>query len=353
MAFVSEDITKCPDCSKLFQEKGERVPRLLPCTHTACTKCLEERLDGSNLVCPSCSFTHVVAQGICDIQENRYILKHLQSISQRCEKHQRDYILFCDEVDCKNLVCSACMKVEHRNHCLKGIEDVTEQHRESLLNRLEKFQVDFQSNRQKLLDIRKIIDEKSAECVDKIKKHTEELLNQLNETSNAHIKKVHQRKREAELEIDKVVREIDDMVGTMDSLRNTAIETNVFHEITTCMNSVRNFAAADLMPLEMFYHYTYETNSQSCIGTLRKSNIAENTRTDPTRRRPGRPALTRAKVEQSRSLVGVPKRSSQNSGGLSGSKATCIPSTIHQADANVVKRELYVSIEPLNLKNVT
>ena len=276
MAFVSEDITKCPDCSKLFQEKGERVPRLLPCTHTACTKCLEERLDGSNLVCPSCSFTHVVAQGICGIQENRYILKHLQSNSQRCEKHQRDYILFCDEVDCKKLVCSACMKVEHRNHCLKGIEDVTEQHRESLLNRLEKVQVDFQSNRQKLLDIRKIIDEKSAECVDKIKKHTEELLNQLNETSNAHIKKVHERKRETELEIDKVVREIDDMVGTMDSLRNKAVKTNMFQEITTCMNSVRNFAAADLMPLEMFYHYTYETNSQSCIGTLRKSNIAEN-----------------------------------------------------------------------------
>ena len=181
------------------------------------TYCLEERLDvtGSCLMCPSCSVTHVVDhnQGIQSINENRYILKHLQSISRKCKKHDRDFILFCDEVDCKKLVCSACMGVEHKNHYLRGVEDVTEEHRGKVLKRLEIAQVDFKSNREKLLEIRSVIDEKSTECVDKIKQHTEELLNQLSETSIGYIKKVTEQKREAELEIDKIVRKIDDMMG--------------------------------------------------------------------------------------------------------------------------------------------
>ena len=273
----------------------------------------------------------------------------MQSISLRCEKHHRDFILFCYKVDCKKLVCSACLAVERRNHEFKGIEDVTEERRKSVLNRLDIVQHDLQSNKEKLRDIRKTIEEKSTDCVDSIKQHTEELLKQLSETSIAYIKKVHEQKRESQLEIDKIVRKIDGMIDTMDGLKKTAENTNMFHEITTCMNSVGNFSTFDLMmPFKVFHHYTYEKTSvqkpiENCLGTLLlescKSSMAKKTQIDPTRTRPSCPVLGKAQVAEE-APKGVDNKIVHNPG------VQC------ELDPNVVvKRELYVSVEPLKASN--
>ena len=42
----------CQICFEDFEESGDHVPRLLPCTHTLCEKCLKQLVQGASVECP-------------------------------------------------------------------------------------------------------------------------------------------------------------------------------------------------------------------------------------------------------------------------------------------------------------
>ena len=59
MAEVShDDLTNCSVCFELYAENGDHVPRILPCFHTFCEKCIQQLFRGRLLTCPECRITH-------------------------------------------------------------------------------------------------------------------------------------------------------------------------------------------------------------------------------------------------------------------------------------------------------
>ena len=69
--------------------------------------------------CPVCGKHHILEKGIDGIYENRYILKNIRKPQSKCEKHDREFILFCDENGCKQVICSMCMREDHNHHSSK------------------------------------------------------------------------------------------------------------------------------------------------------------------------------------------------------------------------------------------
>ena len=65
------DITECPVCFDEFQE-----PKLLPCNHTFCLKCLEN-LDRQNVITsPMCNKEHQVPdRGVIAFTENQHAIQ--------------------------------------------------------------------------------------------------------------------------------------------------------------------------------------------------------------------------------------------------------------------------------------
>ena len=53
-------ITHHPVCYESYGETGEKIPRLLPCAHIVCGKCIDELLDGNSLDRPESSIKHPV-----------------------------------------------------------------------------------------------------------------------------------------------------------------------------------------------------------------------------------------------------------------------------------------------------
>ena len=41
-----DDTTNCPVCFEVYTEEEGLVPRLLPCTHTVCERCIKQLLQG-------------------------------------------------------------------------------------------------------------------------------------------------------------------------------------------------------------------------------------------------------------------------------------------------------------------
>src|SRR6218665_2978787 len=142
-----EDITKCCICSETFTD-----PRILPCVHTFCLKCLEDlaskskKKAGQYTQCPLCKREFLIPlEGFTGIQKNFYLAKHIEigrsmgrsSSRQVCGACLEDGFdatsatqaplteMFCTV--CCTLLCENCLKIHRtckltKSHKLKTVE---------------------------------------------------------------------------------------------------------------------------------------------------------------------------------------------------------------------------------------
>uniref|UniRef100_F7G3U7 Tripartite motif containing 13 n=1 Tax=Callithrix jacchus TaxID=9483 RepID=F7G3U7_CALJA len=142
MELLEEDLT-CPICCSLFDD-----PRVLPCSHNFCKKCLEGILEGSvrnslwrpaPFKCPTCR-KETSATGINSLQVN-YSLKGIVEkynkikISPKmpvCKVHLGQPLnIFC--LTDMQLICGICAtRGDHTKHVFCSIEDAYAQERDAL-----------------------------------------------------------------------------------------------------------------------------------------------------------------------------------------------------------------------------
>jgi len=78
-----EEVTECPICTEVFTD-----PRVLPCIHTYCLKCIEgcgvDKKPGEKLPCPLCRKEFVIPDtGLTELPKNFFVNKllHVKEIS--------------------------------------------------------------------------------------------------------------------------------------------------------------------------------------------------------------------------------------------------------------------------------
>ena len=119
MDSLEESLT-CFVCFEDFQNEGDHVPRLLPCTHTLCELCISRLVQNNSLRCPKCNREHE-ARG-ANFRQNGYILTMLRRLGERdgirrCQLHQdEEETLFCKEAECQKPICKICLSEHHRRH---------------------------------------------------------------------------------------------------------------------------------------------------------------------------------------------------------------------------------------------
>ncbi|KAM8977600.1 E3 ubiquitin-protein ligase TRIM13 [Pelodytes ibericus] len=141
MEMLEEDLT-CPICCSLFDD-----PRILPCSHNFCKKCLEGVLEGnsrnmvwrpSSLKCPTCR-KETTTMGVNGHQVN-YLLKGIVEKYNKikvapklpeCKVHAGQPLnLFCSTD--RKLICGFCATTgEHTGHVFSNIDDAYNQEKSS------------------------------------------------------------------------------------------------------------------------------------------------------------------------------------------------------------------------------
>ena len=162
-----DDLTECSICAEVFTD-----PRLLPCVHTFCLRCLEGlcygKLPGSEAVCPLCRYKFMIPSGgvrglpknfiieklkamkisfgnshppsseefTSEVQcpedhlKNRvtlpcesigsgtYLENHVTTNSSSCSRHSNKNLeLYC--IQCNDAICAVCFIESHKSHeCL-------------------------------------------------------------------------------------------------------------------------------------------------------------------------------------------------------------------------------------------
>jgi len=138
-----DDITECPICTEVYTD-----PRVLPCVHTYCLKCIEawskDKQPGDKLACPLCRKEFIVPDnGVSDLPKNFFVanclqVKELLSVESKtspCEacsgeksesEVQNVASVYC--VECQMKLCRSCERAHRgvkatRSHKLIAVGD--------------------------------------------------------------------------------------------------------------------------------------------------------------------------------------------------------------------------------------
>ena len=169
-----------------FEENGDHVPRILPCSHTLCHECIGQMIRQNRIECPECREKHEFKKEIREtFPQNKYILANIRrrlaanqkevSTKDTCEKHGKDHILYCKESGCMKPICAKCITKYHSGH---QVLDIDEQ-KEILLKEIDSLKESLVKNKNIILDAKKENEKKSVSCVAKLRKTKEEIIKQL------------------------------------------------------------------------------------------------------------------------------------------------------------------------------
>ena len=185
------DVLRCGVCWENYDENGEHIPRLLPCSHTVCESCIKDIMTKTTLKCPECRKKHRCTNGEKSFPQNKYLLIHIcgnkndaktsnesacstdNVLKKRCREHGQELILHCFEETCKKSICISCLE-DHSKHDVKGI-DTKEKH---LLKK------ELKLNKMKLEERLKLLAEAGKNVADK----TDKFVNDLKKTKDDFIR---------------------------------------------------------------------------------------------------------------------------------------------------------------------
>ena len=194
-----DDTTNCIVCfEKYTTDEGEHTPRILPCSHTLCQKCIHHMLKRDTLECPECRVVHAAVSDVFSFPQNKYICTNIRKdrvtptappmpppVSQfdSCVEHGRDLSLYCKGTKCQKPVCALCLINDHRTHDVIDIRDVgpDEERAKDLMGQMGELKEHLESNKEKVLSIKAELEEKFNNFVTTIDLKKEEQIRILTE----------------------------------------------------------------------------------------------------------------------------------------------------------------------------
>lgn len=182
------------------------VPKVLPCLHTFCQKCLQNYLppESLSLSCPLCRQLSILpAEGVAGLQTNFFITNLMEVLETpecngndevgrdsgdlACTSHDGEKLkYYCN--DCETAVCYECTMTEHGDHQTTLLADVIEEHKEVLRKILEDVKSQIPIIKDALQRVEKISDglsQEKASALDKITRDFESLEDQVKERKHS------------------------------------------------------------------------------------------------------------------------------------------------------------------------
>ena len=81
-------------CLEYFEESGDHVPRILPCSHNLCEKCLIQLIQGKYVHCPECRNKHRAGNKQRTFPQNKYIPANIR---RKKDDEQTKAVKICDD----------------------------------------------------------------------------------------------------------------------------------------------------------------------------------------------------------------------------------------------------------------
>ena len=217
-------LLSCIVCLEEFEQNGDHIPRLLPCTHTVCENCIKQLIRDNKLECPECRAKHEAKNKEKSFPQNKYLLTQItrkpaeQKPERRekdlCEEHDKELVLFCRDTGCQ------CLTKYHRKHDVVNTEDETRRVEEVLRKKITYFEqnllkakIDF------LTAIKTDVNVGTNVCLKDLEKRREEIKNELDKQFNKMKKEAVDQKNESNSSLDNEIAVLKENLNLLNSIK--------------------------------------------------------------------------------------------------------------------------------------
>ena len=277
---VVDNTTNCPVCYEDFEENGDHVPRILQCFHTVCEKCIKQLMKENTLECPECRTKHAAANGFLSFPQNKYVISVLRRNEEvetsdqfeKCESHNREVSLFCNDTNCQKPICSLCMLKDHKNHDIKDFEEIFEEKCDAILANLISLKTELETKKERYMVTKEVLRKETMACVEKMRECKKKYM----ETFDAMIKEATEQMEEMDEDIDEGATAIDTNLKLLTKMEDD-IHTWTYEELKNSQEKVDEIAEDVSLKLSLLLEHKYPTYTESSVedacGKLSKMEI--------------------------------------------------------------------------------
>ena len=261
-----DDVMSCQVCFEPYQSTGEHVPRILPCNHTLCEKCIGQLIQRSYIVCPECRARHFAGDSKLTFPQNKYILVNIHKTETPtqcdprggiCKKHRKEKEFHCTDTKCNKAICSSCFLEEHKSH------DVVEMEKEEkivLLRKLHAIKIDLEAKRKNVLDAKQEVQANIETCISDIKTKKDELINSISKRMDVLAYYVIGQKKEVTREFNKDVAILDENIRVLDSIKDNVHKAGTNIDISSSLDMVGDNVVQNLLGSRIYRYHKYKKN---------------------------------------------------------------------------------------------
>ena len=240
----SEDLTlTCQVCFEDFTDKEEHLPRILPCSHTLCEKCLGQLIGGNKLCCPECRLDHKAENGVRSFPQNKYILDNIQQKEStiqsepQCREHGKALVLYCNELRCRKCICLTCLTNMHVGHRVTEIED---KNKLVLFSKIATQMDQLESSKNSLMAAKEELEKNSEASIAKAAQKKEELIKLVTDRMNTLTQSILKQRSEVRANIDEDTAAIAESIFVLESIGKNVMEMSKQKDIAKSFEIVEN-----------------------------------------------------------------------------------------------------------------
>ena len=265
MSATSSSLDKylsCQVCYEDFKEDADHVPRILPCFHTLCEKCIKGMIIENKLKCPECREEHEAKKEEKSFQQNKYILvlisrgktgkKDEVPKMDICPQHEKEIIFFCEEESCKKYICRTCLTKEHKKHDFIEIE---EKNKGAYLKNIENIKQNLLKKTAILTKAKEDVLKKTKATVENLKKARDEIKTKF----DTMITEAEGKVKDANSRIDTELQLIKTNVDILDQMKLNAEKEMVMTDDQGTLEDITARIKDDVCGTKIFEYHTYET----------------------------------------------------------------------------------------------
>ena len=274
----------CVVCLEEFEDSGDHIARLLPCTHTLCEACVKQLIRYQRLECPECRAKHDAKNEEKSFPQNKYLLmqikrkpteaqewKEERSEKELCEEHGKELVLFCNEHGCQKPICLLCLKKYHRRHDVTDIED---EMREVLMKKITFFEKNLKEKIIKLNDAKNDLNRKTEVCLNDLEKRSEEIKNEIDKQFYQMKKEAEDRHKEQNIFVDNEIDALNENLNLLSSIKLDSENNNSYSNLKDKLDTVEGLKETVNVHLSGDRMYEYTEISSTTFRPLEIGKIA-------------------------------------------------------------------------------
>ena len=258
----------CVVCLEEFEDSGDHIPRLLPCTHTLCETCVKQLIRNQKLECPECRAKHDAKNQEKSFPQNKYLLTQIKrkpteaselksekNEKEVCEEHGKELVLFCKETGCQKPICPSCLKLYHRRHDVTDIEDET---KEILMAKITFFEKNLKEKIRILNEAKKEVNRKKEVCLNDVEKRREEIKDEIDKQLNQMKTEAEDHAKEQNIFMDNEIDALNENLDLLSSIRLDTENCNSYSDLNDKLDTIEDLTETvnEHVSGERLYEYT-------------------------------------------------------------------------------------------------